>query len=122
MDPRDSKPNPLSEYKPAELQAMSTDKMEMLSSKTNFNSLNRDQVKAITDDSKLSHAAAAGQGERFKNEFLSGLGKPPPSAGGGGSGSGDAYTDQAAKLAQAAAAAEKPPPAVQVRMSNPDKL
>jgi hypothetical protein len=120
MDPRDAQPNPLSKYESAEIKNMSADKMQDLSSKTDFFSLNRDQVKTITDDKNLSDAAAKGQADKFKKDFLSGIGKPPPAP--AGSGASDGYADQAAKAAAAAAAAEKPPPAVQVRITNPDKM
>ena len=100
-------PKTLDKYTPDQIANMKPEQVAALAEKTDFRSLDKDQIKAINDDPKLSEAATNAYAKQALDKALS----PKP-----------LNLSQAAKDAAASAAGTAPPPAVTVRVTNPDKL
>jgi hypothetical protein len=120
---------PLESYKPEEISAMSSTQANQSLAQTNFSKMDAKQVEAAAskiDYNKMSadqrndvmfdpakrEAATKGFKEAYGSNLAKELTKPDKTK----------YGDIAAGVAQSMGKGEQPPPAVQVRISNPDKL
>jgi hypothetical protein len=104
--------HPLQSYSPEQLHSLTPAQVEAAATKSDFNSLTSEQRSALMSNDDLRKAAAAGFGESYGKNFLAGLANQKPLD----------FSKAASGAAAAMKAGEQPPPAVQVRISNPDKL
>jgi TrbL/VirB6 plasmid conjugal transfer protein len=122
---------PLNSYKADEISAMSSTEANQKLASTDFSKMDAAQVRAATSkidynkmsagqrndiiynkDPAIKDAATQGFKDSYSSNLAKELTKPDKTN----------YADIAAGIAQSMGKGEQPPPAVQVRMSNPDKL